>query len=262
MVGFNFVNLIALIGIFLATLLQTIVGQNCGCAPDLCCSRSRMCGLGEEFCGLNCIEGPCYNVTPVSDTVTFEFFNGIKNGAEGNTCPGMNFYWRGSFLDALKSYPLFGQEGSADDSKREIAAFFAHVTYETGNFCKIEEIDGQSKDYCIEESEKYPCTPGKQYYGRGPFQLSWNFNYGAAGKSIGFDGLNAPETVAKDPIISFKTALWFWMQNAHPLINSDQGFGGTTRAIALECNGEEARINYYKSYCDQFGVSPGDNLTC
>ena len=25
----------------------------------------------------------------------------------------------------------------------------------------------------------YPCYPGKQYYGRGSKQLSWNYNYGA-----------------------------------------------------------------------------------
>ena len=25
----------------------------------------------------------------------------------------------------------------------------------------------------------YPCSPGKQYYGRGAKQLSWNYNYGA-----------------------------------------------------------------------------------
>ena len=24
----------------------------------------------------------------------------------------------------------------------------------------------------------YPCSPGKQYYGRGAKQLSWNYNYG------------------------------------------------------------------------------------
>ena len=66
---------------------------------------------------------------------------------------------------------------------------------------------------------------GKGYYGRGPLQISWNFNYGPAGESIGFDGLNEPETVATDNVISFKTALWFWMNNCHHLIISGQGLG-------------------------------------
>ncbi|GLT66496.1 hypothetical protein SLA2020_388580 [Shorea laevis] len=157
--------------------------------------------------------------------------------------------------------------GSVDDSKREIAAFFAHVTHETGHFCYIEEIDGPSKDYCDETNTEYPCNPDKGYYGRGPIQLSWNFNYGPAGKSIGFDGLNSPETVANDPVISFKTALWYWMNFVHSVI--DQGFGATIRAINgnLECDGAnpttvQKRVDYYTEYCNQLGVDPGNNLTC
>ena len=93
------------------------------------------------------------------------------------------------------------------------------------DLCYIEEIDGPSRDYCDESNTQYPCVPGKGYYGRGPLQISWNFNYGPAGESIGFDGLNEPETVATDNVISFKTALWFWMNNCHHLIISGQGLG-------------------------------------
>ena len=134
-------------------------------------------------------------------------------------------------------------------------------------FCHIEEIDGPSKDYCDETNTQYPCNPDKGYYGRGPIQLSWNFNYGPAGNSIGFDGLNSPETVANDPVISFKTALWYWMRSVRPVI--DQGFGATIRAIngALECDGGntatvQKRVEYYTEYCNQLGVDPGENLTC
>ncbi|GAY32140.1 hypothetical protein CUMW_281060 [Citrus unshiu] len=55
-------------------------------------------------------------------------------------------YTRDAFLNAANSYPEFGS-GSADDSKREIAAFFAHVTHETGHLCYVEEID-KSNAYC------------------------------------------------------------------------------------------------------------------
>lgn len=135
------------------------------------------------------------------------------------------------------------------------------------DFCYIEEIDGASKDYCDENNTQYPCNPSKGYYGRGPIQLSWNFNYGPAGESIGFDGLNAPETVANDPVISFRTALWYWMEHVHSVLS--QGFGATIQAIngALECNGNnpetvQSRVRYYTQYCQQLGVDPGDNLTC
>ena len=136
--------------------------------------------------------------------------------------------------------------------------------------CHIEEIGGANQDpshYCDTSRTDYPCNPSKKYYGRGPLQLTWNYNYGAAGKAINFDGLNAPETVAQDAVVAFKSALWFWMENVHSVIG--QGFGATIRRIngALECDGKQpdkvqARINYYNDYCTQLGVSPGDNLSC
>uniref|UniRef100_A0A0E0GYJ2 chitinase n=1 Tax=Oryza nivara TaxID=4536 RepID=A0A0E0GYJ2_ORYNI len=202
----------------------------------------------------------------VESVVTEAFFNGIKNQAP-NGCAGKSFYTRQSFLNAARSYSGFANDRTNDDSKREIAAFFAHVTHETGHMCYINEINGANMDYCDKSNKQWPCQPGKKYYGRGPLQISWNFNYGPAGKNIGFDGLRDPDKVAQDPTISFKTALWFWMNNVHQVMS--QGFGATIRAIngALECNGKNpgavnARVNYYKDYCRQFGVSPGGNLYC
>ena len=139
--------------------------------------------------------------------------------------------------------------------------------YIHADFCYIEEIDGATHDYCDENNTEYPCVAGQNYYGRGPLQLTWNYNYGAAGKSIGFDGLANPGIVATNAVTSFKTALWFWMTNVHSVIG--QGFGATIRAIngAVECNGGNtpavnARVQYFRDFCSQLGVSPGDNLTC
>ncbi|KAJ0035235.1 hypothetical protein Pint_26028 [Pistacia integerrima] len=262
-----------LLAFFIAGVLlpRTLMAQNCGCAADQCCSKWGYCGTGDEYCGTGCQAGPC-NAAPatndvsVESIVTNEFFNGIIDQADAS-CVGKTFYSRSTFLDALGSFSTFGRIGTDEDSKREIAAFFAHVTHETGHFCHTEEIDGATKDYCDETNTQYPCNPSKGYYGRGPIQLSWNFNYGPAGNALGFDGLNAPETVANDPVISFKTALWYWTNSVQPVMN--QGFGATIRAIngALECDGGnpstvQTRINYYTDYCNQLGVSPGDNLTC
>ncbi|XP_059655025.1 endochitinase EP3-like [Cornus florida] len=273
MVAFNLANTlltIILSGILLGSLPESVVGQNCGCAADQCCSRYGYCGTGNDYCGTGCQEGPCY-VSPssgvvVADVVTDPFFNAIIDVAAAN-CVGKNFYTRAAFLEAANSYSQFGTTGSVDDSKREIAAFFAHVTHETGHFCYTEEIDGPSKDYCDEDNTEYPCVTGKGYYGRGPIQLSWNFNYGPAGKAIGFDGLNNPDIVASDVLVSFKTALWYWMTFVHPVIG--EGFGATIRAIngALECDGGNpdtvnARVGYYTDYCNELGVAPGDNLRC
>ncbi|KAK4425110.1 Endochitinase EP3 [Sesamum alatum] len=123
----------------LALLLASgkwVSGQNCGCASNLCCSRYGYCGTGDAYCGDGCQAGPCYvpqgnNGVKVADIVTDSFFNGIANQAPSG-CPGRGFYTRSAFLQALGPYPKFGTTGSVADSKREIAAFFAHVTHETG----------------------------------------------------------------------------------------------------------------------------------
>ncbi|KAM5587711.1 endochitinase EP3 [Rosa sericea] len=254
----------------LAFVAQIAIAQNCGCAANLCCSEFGYCGTSKAYCGKGCQAGPCTTTTPtpttngdsVANIVTTNFFNGIINQAAAR-CAGKSFYTRQAFLNALGSYRNFGTSGSVEKNKREIAAFFAQVTHETGHFCYIEEINRGT--YC-KRSTDYPCNPEKKYYGRGPLQLTWNYNYGAAGKAIGFDGLNSPEKVASDPVVAFKASLWFWVNNVHSVLS--QGFGATTRAInSGECGGGapnkvQARINYYKQYCTQLNVSPGDNLYC
>ncbi|PKU80980.1 Endochitinase A [Dendrobium catenatum] len=216
-----------------------------------------------------CQSESCYRLTSsgrvsVEDVVTKEFFDSIIDQA-ASSCEGKEFYTREAFLYAVYDYSSFGQEGTEDDSKREIAAFFAHVTHETNYFCYIEEQE-KSLSYCDTSYLQYPCVSGKKYYGRGPLQISWNYNYGRAGDDIGFDGLNFPEIVSLEDIISFKTALWFWMNNVHSVVN--QGFGATIRAInSIECDGGNTpamndRVEIYNDYCNQFGVSLGDNLTC
>nr|ALP46631.1 chitinase [Zea mays] len=252
--------------------------QNCDCQPNFCCSKFGYCGTTDAYCGDGCQSGPCHSGggggggggggsdgANVANVVTDAFFNGIKNQA-GSGCEGKNFYTRSAFLSAVNAYPGFAHGGTEVEGKREIAAFFAHVTHETGHFCYISEIN-KSNAYCDASNRQWPCAAGQKYYGRGPLQISWNYNYGPAGRDIGFNGLADPNRVAQDAVIAFKTALWFWMNNVHRVM--PQGFGATIRAIngALECNGNNpaqmnARVGYYKQYCQQLRVDPGPNLIC
>lgn len=223
----------------------------------------------------------------VESVVTEAFFNGIKNQAP-NGCAGKSFYTRQSFLNAARSYSGFANDRTNDDSKREIAAFFAHVTHETGHMCYINEINGANMDYCDKSNKQWPCQPGKKYYGRGPLQISWNFNYGPAGQALGFDGLRNPEIVANCSDIAFQTALWFWMTprdtkpSCHQVMvgeyrpgpadvaaNRTAGFGLVTNIVngGLECNrAGDARVNnrigFYRRYCQVLGVDVGPNLDC
>ncbi|PKU62979.1 Chitinase 4 [Dendrobium catenatum] len=241
-----------------------------GVKPSFLIPLLLIIAAGELIAGQNC--GCAYLVSQ-------EFFDELTSLANPNCDQGNGFYTRDAFLNAWQSYPGFADSPSIDDSKREIAAFFAHVSHETTplftqiikfliciGMCFKDQAD-KSSPYCDPKAQEYPCTPGKMYYGRGPLQISWNYNYGPAGQEIGFDGLNWPEAVSTDAIISFKTALWFWMRNVHGIIS--QGFGATIQAIdgVVECGGgsQDAvndRVNLYQNYCDQFNVSPGDNLYC
>ncbi|CAN4086355.1 unnamed protein product [Withania somnifera] len=142
--------------------------------------------------------------------------------------------------------------------------------------------------YCV-ESVEWPCFPGKKYYGRGPIQISYNYNYGPCGVAIGEDLLGNPDLVATNTLISFKTAFWFWMTpqapkpSCHDVIlgnwepspadtaaNRLPGYGVITNIIngGLECNTQgpdervKDRIGFYRRYCDILGVSPGENLDC
>ena len=139
MVSLNNINTtfltIILAGILSGIIPTNVVGQICGCSEGLCCSKFGYCGTGDAYCGAGCQSGPCTssgsNGASVPDIVTQAFFDGIINQAPAG-CVGKSFFTRSAFLNALGSYPLFGTTGTTDDSKREIAAFFAHATHETG----------------------------------------------------------------------------------------------------------------------------------
>nr|ABB89767.1 At3g12500-like protein [Boechera stricta] len=118
-------------------------------------------------------------------------------------CPARGFYTYNAFITAAKSFPGFGTTGDTATRKKEIAAFFGQTSHETTGgwasapdgpfswgYCFKQEQNPTS-NYC-EPSATWPCAPGKRYYGRGPMQLSWNYNYGLCGRAIGVDLLNNP----------------------------------------------------------------------
>jgi len=185
------------------------------------------------------------------------------------------FYTYDGLLEATRKYPAFATTGSLDAQKREVAAFLANVAHETGHLVYVEEIaKGEYTDWSI------GCTPaaGKRYFGRGPIQLSWNYNYCAASASI-FGDANVlrldPDRVARESWVAWATGLWFWMTStgagsmtAHSGI-LERGFGETIRTIngGLECGGRNpaqvsARIEYYRRFCSMLGVDPGPSLGC
>jgi chitinase len=185
-----------------------------------------------------------------------------------------SFYTYSGLTAALSSYPAFATTGSDTVKKQEAAAFLANVSHETGGLVYVTEID-KSGNYCA--SEPYGCPAGTySYYGRGPMQLSWNFNYKAAGDSLGIDLLDTPSLVETDAAIAWKTGLWYWdtqtgpgTMTAHNAMVNGAGFGETIRSIngSIECNGGnpaevQDRVSKYQSYAAILGVPTGSNLSC
>ncbi|PHT56401.1 Basic endochitinase [Capsicum baccatum] len=227
---------------------------------------------------------------------TFERMLLHRNDAN---CQGKGFYTYDAFIAAARSFGAFGTTGDTNARKKEIAAFLAQTSHETTGgwatapdgpyswgYCFKQE-QGNPPDYCV-ANQQWPCAPGKKYFGRGPIQISYNYNYGPAGKAIGVDLLRNPDAVANDAVVSFKTALWFWMTpqqpkpSAHDVITGRwrpsgadssagrvPGYGVITNIIngGIECGkgsnqNMENRIGFYRRYCQILGVAPGNNLDC
>lgn len=209
-----------------------------------------------------------------------------------------------AIVAAAHSFPAFCNEGSMDDRKREAAAFLANISHETtGGWAAapggpeswglyfIQEVGcemGACTWYCDNSNVKYPCAPGKTYHGRGPIQLSWNYNYGFAGEALGLPLLTNPDLVTSDGTVAFKTGVWFWTTpqapkpSCHDVMTGKwtpsgadmaaarvPGFGMTINIIngGLECSMPtnakvEDRVKFYTRYTQLIGVDPGPNLYC
>lgn len=216
-----------------------------------------------------------------------------------------DFYSFKSFVAASGYFPGF-LTGNPTTQKRELAAFLANIAQETsggwaeapGGYFKwglyfVEEMEDSTRNLYADYTKKnYPPVPGKSYMGRGPKQLSWNYNYGQFSEAwYGTKDslLLHPEWLAHNPVLSFASAIWFWMTpqfpkpschdimtgNWKPTPNDLQkgrvpGFGATVNVIngGVECGtGTELaktsyRYQYYLYFCNYFRVSPGENISC
>jgi hypothetical protein len=278
--------------IALSIVLTVTADGECSVAapcPDKnnCCSQFGFCGTGAPYCGNGCQAGPCTGGTPPSppsgggglgDILTRNLYEQLFPGH-------LSFYSYDKLIEASKLFPQFGTTGDSTTRKREIAAFAAHVTQETSGLKVI--VEQTNDPYCDGSRPEFPCN-GKHFNGRGPLQLSWNYNYGTCGNYLKRNLLGNPDLVATDPLVSFEASLWFWNQygdnvipHIHDVItgnwnpttvdkaaNRVPGFGVTIDIIngGLECgkqsNEADNRVKYFKNFCSQMNISPGDNVDC
>lgn len=207
-----------------------------------------------------------------------------------------------TIINETIDYATFAGEGDLAARKRELMAFLANISQETtggwptapggqyawGLYFR-EEVGYEGTTnigYRDEANAIYPPAPGKSYHGRGPIQLSYNYNYGQASEFIFGDKnvlLANPEKVIQEGVIAFETAIWFWMAQQYPKPSCHEvmipgkwtptaaqlagglkpGFGATVNIIngGVECgSGTEnakvlGRIAHYQRYTGIKGVS-------
>ncbi|KAK7346293.1 hypothetical protein VNO80_20809 [Phaseolus coccineus] len=306
----------------LCLLLPFLLGataEQCGkqaggalCPNGLCCSKFGWCGDTDFYCGegcqSRCKSGPKPTPTPstptptpstgdISRLISSSLFDQMLKYRNDGRCAARGFYKYDAFIAAARSFSGFGTTGDDNTRKKEIAAFLAQTSHETTGGWPSAPDGPYSWGYCfINERNQdvycsgggWPCAAGKRYYGRGPIQLTHNYNYGQAGKALGLDLINNPDLVATDATVSFKTALWFWMTaqankpSSHDVITGRwrpssadtsagrvPGFGVITNIIngGIECghgqdNQVQDRIGFYQRYCQLMGINPGGNLDC
>jgi len=220
---------------------------------------------------------------------------------------GRDFYSFKALAKAVEKYPGFLAEKDAVSQKRELAAFLANIAQETSGgwaqapggyftwglyFVAENGGKGALNAYADGNKPAYLPVAGKLYFGRGPAQLSWNYNYGAFSEAwFGNKDtlLGDPDRLTRDPVLSFGSALWFWMTPQSPKPSCHQimsgewsptsddlakgrlpGFGATVNVIngGVECGtGKDLqkttyRYQYYEYFCTYLHVSPGPNISC
>ena len=221
--------------------------------------------------------------------------------------------WEGD--DYTVDYSTFCNTGNDYNDKRELAGFLANITKETtGGWVDPDPTAGAngqpngshgswglyflrqlgssgpssvpSDCYTSGSQIDYQPAAGKCYYGRGPIQISYFYNYGNF-SDFYFNDItlvNQPELLEQDGELALLSAIWFWMTpqcpkpSCHQVMQeiydesvttyssakmSKKGFLHTVNIIngAVECRSSGVtqpvlRSKLYKYYMSLLGFTP------
>jgi len=207
---------------------------------------------------------------------------------------------------AAKLFPLFLSEGGDSLQRRELAAFLANISHETNGgwdeapggmekwglyFVQEKGFPNNQFNYTDTSKRKWLPADGKSYHGRGPMQLSWNYNYGQFSEAYFGNKqilLDNPDLLLQDSVLCFASAIWFWVHDQYPkpschaIITSQwepspkdlaggrlPGFGAVVNVIngGLECGENHSdrtkyRYAFYQYFCNYLHVGQGPNAEC
>ena len=153
--------------------------------------------------------------------------------------------WSGA--DYTVDYSTFCNTGNDYNDKRELAAFLANITKETtggwvdpdpskdennqptgshgswglyflrelgpGSTITEKAQNKPTACYTAGSQNDYQPVAGKCYYGRGPIQMSYFYNYGNFSEFLynNTSLVSNPDAVEQDGELAFLSAIWFWM---------------------------------------------------
>ena len=188
-------------------------------------------------------------------------------------------------------YGDFLNSNNENDNKRELSAFFANMSHESGayGYIKADEngkplgdngqadpnhwiyweypdfnkyqwgfvwneetsyINYTGDEYSDYSFTQYPPVKGHGYQGRGPIQLTWNYNYGFFSETVFGDKnvlLNNPERVSEEGFLGIMGAIWFWMTPQPPKASCHD--------IMLNYYQHDSNDQYEKYYHNCFGLT-------
>lgn len=158
---------------------------------------------------------------------------------------------------SICDYGSFLAEGDLNTRKRELAGFLANISHETGGGSidglvdeslsglyfneEVGFIGSDAIGYVQSTGTNYLPVAGKSYHGRGPIQLSYNYNYGLCSDVLFGDSqilLNNPEKVSEDGVLGLMTGIWFWMTPQPPKPSCHQVITGTWQPKAGGANAD------------------------
>ena len=162
-----------------------------------------------------------------------------------------------SALGDKESRAVLSREAERQGIKgKELAAFLAQCSHESGGFRYLSEIWGPSaaqKTYDGRMGNNQPGD-GYRYRGRGYIQLTGKNNYTQAGKDLSLDLVKNPDQAA-DPKIGALTSVWFWKTNVQPRVSNWDDVNTITKIVNGGYNGLDDRKMRYAAFKQAMNIA-------
>jgi len=155
-----------------------------------------------------------------------------------------------SHLGVKESRDMLTREATSNGIRgKELAAFLAQCSHETGGFRVLSEIWGPSRQQMSYQGRMGNVNPGDgyRYRGRGFIQLTGRNNYRAAARDLGLPLEEKPELV-ENPGIAAKTAVWYWTKHVSNQISNWDDVRAITRIVNGGSIGLQDRMARYAAF--------------